>query len=88
MPPGIEEYAMTRIQILQEIEKLSSAERLKLLAAALKTLDKTPRLKNDSRKAARLKQRLRAAAKALRKDYEQEGELTAFTALDGETFHA
>ena len=36
----------------------------------------------------RRKQDLRAAAEALLLDYESDPELTAFTALDGEAFHA
>jgi hypothetical protein len=79
---------MTRIQILQEIEKLTAAERIKLIGAALKTLDERPPAKNHYRKTAELRQRLMAAARALRKDYEQAGELTSFTALDAERFHA
>jgi predicted DNA-binding protein len=37
---------------------------------------------------ARQKQHLQAAAEALRSDYEDDPDLTAFTALDGEAFHA
>ena len=37
---------------------------------------------------ARQKRHLQAAAEALRSDYEDDPDLTAFTALDGEAFHA
>jgi len=79
---------MTRVQILQEIEKLTPAERIRLIGAALKTLDKKPRIRSANHNAKMLQRRLRAAAKVLKNDYQPDGELTSFTALDAERFHA
>ena len=79
---------MTRTEILQQLKLLPPLERLDLIEAAL-------RLTRDDLRQAELplaqsekKKQLAVAAQALLPDYVPGGELTVFTALDGENFHA
>ena len=74
-------------QLLDAAKHLSPAERLTLVAAVIATLqeDITPLRRERDDKQEDL--RLAAAAAALRQDYENDPELTAFTALDGEDFY-
>ena len=70
---------MTDIEILSELKRLPASEQLRVVKAALRDLrqeieDATPRLAQ--------------AAKELRADYCNDAELTAFTSLDSEPFHA
>jgi len=79
---------MTQGEIVKELRKLNSAERLKVVQAALRLIEED--LQQGQRRAARSgrERQLAAAAKALFPDYAAGGELTAFTSLDGEDFHA
>jgi len=73
---------MTRVEILEELKKLTTAERLAILEAALHMV------REDLQKAGKLqihteeKQQLAVAAQALLPDYEADDELTVFTVLD------
>ena len=74
---------MSQTEIIEEFRKLSPRERLEVIEAAIHLLreDFEPEKKQGER------QQLKEAAEALLPDYAEEGELTAFTALDSEDFH-
>ncbi len=79
---------MTQTEILEQIKKLSPKERLEVIDAAIHLLrdELTPKvLPLTPQERKRL---LSRAADALLHDYETDSELTSFTALDGEDFHA
>jgi len=79
---------MNQMDLLRELKKLTSEERLAVAEAALRLL------REDLQQAAQpstqgdMKQHLAKAAQALLPDYQAGGELTAFTDLDGEEFCA
>lgn len=78
---------MTQTAILEEIKKLSAKERLEIIESAIHQLQEDfQKIKQPLTQLER-KQEL-AAAEALLSDYEKDDELTSFTALDGEGFHA
>jgi hypothetical protein len=82
---------MTQAEILQELNKLTPAERLTIIEAALHLLrEDLQQEEQDERPLAQeeRKQQLATAAEALLQDYVEDEELTAFTALDHEDFHA
>ena len=79
---------MTRAQVISELKALSPEERLSIAEELLRLVKDdlrkaTPRSRKHVRRA-----RMRDASRALLEDYASEGELTAFTALDGEDFYA
>jgi hypothetical protein len=79
---------MSTAEILSELRRLNPAERLKVVEAALRDIERdisNPLSKADTTDRAR---RLAAAAQSLLPDYAANGELTAFTTLDAEEFHA
>ena len=82
---------MTQTEILQELKKLTARERLAVIEAALhlvrEDLQQVEQVEQSLSQAER-KRRLAAAAEVLLPDYAAGGELTAFTALDQEEFHA
>lgn len=79
---------MTQTDILEELKKLTNAERLAIAEAALRLIrDELEQEAHLDHSAARRRQ-LEAAARALLADYTEDGELTAFTSLDGEDFYA
>jgi len=79
---------VSKQEILEELKKLAPAERLVVIEAALEELrgeilqTEPPSTKEDR------KRQLASAAEALFADYAAEGELTAFSVLNGEDFHA
>jgi hypothetical protein len=78
---------MTRTEILEELKKLTPAERLAVVEAAIGLIrEDLQRAMQPLTRAERAKQ-LAEAAEALLPDYTAGGELTAFTVLDGEDFH-
>ena len=79
---------MTHTEILEQIKKLSPKERLEVIDAAIHLLrdELTPNVQPSSPQER--KRLLSQAADALLPDYETDNELTSFTALDGEDFHA
>lgn len=79
---------MTHVEILEELKKLTTAERLVIMEAALRLIreDLQPASSLVSREEK--KQQLVAAAEALLQDYQAGDDLTAFTALDSEDFCA
>jgi hypothetical protein len=74
--------------MLEEIRRLTPAERLTLAETVLRLIREDLRRMAPPLTRVERRQRLALAAEALRLDYATGGELTAFTALDGENFHA
>ncbi len=79
---------MTQVEILEELKRLTIAERLTVIEAVLQTIREDLQHISPPSKQVDRRQQLAAAAEALRPDYVAGGELTAFTALDGEDFYA
>jgi hypothetical protein len=79
---------MTQVQILEEIRRLPIPDRLAIIEDVLRLIRQDlPQAKQAQRQTDQ-KRQLTTAAKALLADYAAGGELTVFTALDGEGFHA
>lgn len=79
---------MTRTEILEELKKLSANERLEVIEAALQLLQKDLQFIERPLTSSERKRQLAAAAEALRPDYAEDDELTSFTVLDSQDFHA
>jgi hypothetical protein len=79
---------MTQREILEELGKLTTTERLTIIETALHQLHEELYPEEQPVTRAETKQQLMAAANALLPDYVTDGELTVFTALDSEDFHA
>ncbi|MBM4274100.1 MAG: hypothetical protein FJ134_06530 [Deltaproteobacteria bacterium] len=79
---------MKRVDFLKELQKLTPAERLAVIEAAVKQLRADLECTPEPEPLALRKKKMAAAAQALQADYAAGGELTAFTALDAEDFHA
>jgi hypothetical protein len=79
---------MTQTNILTEIGKLSFTERLTLMESVLHSLREELQQVEETTKDTTLSKQLAKAAELLLPDYESDEELTAFTALDSEDFHA
>ncbi len=78
---------MTQAEILEQLKRLPKTQRLKLAESLLHQLRED--LETEAKKKVEpLEKRLARAAKSLRRDYSTNPELTAFTALDNEPFHA
>lgn len=78
---------MVRTELLEGLRQLSPAERLAVLEMTLRLVQEDLQQTKQPTQAKR-KRQLTAAAKALLPDYAPGGELTVFTALDGEDFYA
>jgi hypothetical protein len=78
---------MTRTDILEELNKLPADERLDIVESALRQL-REQFLAGRLEVTAERRERLSIAADALRTAYETDSELTAFTTLDRDDFHA
>ncbi|MDO9576300.1 MAG: hypothetical protein Q7J16_00270 [Candidatus Cloacimonadales bacterium] len=79
---------MTQREILEQLNRLPTVERLTIIQAALHLIHKDLQEIELPSSRAEKARRLAAAAEALLPDYSAGGELTAFTALDHEVFHA
>lgn len=79
---------MKRNDLLKELQKLTPPERLAVIEAALQQLRADLEEPPAPLSVALKKQQLAAAAQALQADYAAGGELTVFTDLDAEDFHA
>jgi len=79
---------MTQAEILQELKKLTPAERLAFIEAALHLIREDLEQEKDAMALPERERKLALAAQALLPDYAGGGELTAFTTLDSEDFHA
>ena len=79
---------MTQTEILRELKKLTSAERLAVAEAALTLVREDLQRTVRPLSRTQISQQLAAAAQALLRDYQTDPELTVFTALDSEDFGA
>ncbi|MDA0745633.1 MAG: hypothetical protein O2954_03890 [bacterium] len=78
---------MTRIELLDELKRLSPEDRLELIEEALRLLKEDIRKQSQHVSTPNRRFQLAEAARVLLKDYEEDSELTSFTDLDGEAFH-
>ena len=77
---------MTQIEIMKELKKLTTAERLAVVEAALRLIrEDLLKVSQPLTRTERARQ-LAEAARTLLPDYTTDSELTVFTALDGEDF--
>ncbi|MHB8067791.1 MAG: hypothetical protein ACYDIC_07820 [Desulfobaccales bacterium] len=79
---------MKRIDLLKELQKLTPPERLAVIEAALQQLRADLEGRPEPKYLAVRKKEMAAAAQALQADYAAGDELTVFTTLDAEDFHA
>ena len=75
------------MEILEELKKLTTTERLTIIEAALHLIREDLQQVEQPLARTERRQQLAAAAEALLPDYAAGGELTIFTALDSEDFH-
>jgi hypothetical protein len=78
---------MTQMEIVEELKKLTTTERLTIIEAALRLIREDLQQVEQPLARTERRQQLAAAAEALLPDYAAGGELTIFTALDSEDFH-
>jgi hypothetical protein len=78
---------MTRSDILDELSKLPADERLGIVETTLRQLREQFRTGQPDTAADR-RERLSVADDALKTVYETDSELTAFTTLDRDDYHA
>ena len=79
---------MTQIEILEELKKLTSSERLAVAEAALTLVREDLQRTGQPSSKTQMSQQMAEAAKALLRDYQTDSDLTAFTVLDSEDFCA
>ncbi|MCA9947413.1 MAG: hypothetical protein KC449_28235 [Anaerolineales bacterium] len=76
---------MTQKELLREFQRLSLQQQLAILRDALEIVENNFRQLEQTESD---KLPLEEAAQLLRQDYLSDSELTAFTAIDGDEFHA
>ncbi len=79
---------MTGKEILEELKKLPPAERTTIIEAALRMTRESLQIVEKPLATTERKKQLTAAAEALLKDYTTDSELTIFTKIDSDDFHA
>jgi hypothetical protein len=79
---------MTQREIIEQLKKLAPAQRLAIVEATLRSIREELVPAQEPVAKSERGRKLAAAAKALLPDYAQGGDLTSFTALDSEDFHA
>jgi len=79
---------MTQVDILEELKKFTISERLTIVEAALRLIREDLQQVGQPLTLTERRRQLAAAAEELLPDYAAGGELTIFTALDGEDFYA
>ena len=79
--------AMTASQLLEQLQKLAPWERLEVAEALIHELRSEMKAASET-KSGGSSSRLAQAARELVPDYAGNAELTAFTVLDNEPFHA
>lgn len=79
---------MTHREILEELKKLPTTERITIIEAALHIIHEDLQQIEQPLTKTERKRQLAVAAEALLPDYSADSELTVFTALDHEDFHA
>jgi hypothetical protein len=78
---------MSQTEILRELKKLSPKERFRIIETVLHQLQEEFQQLDQPIPRLSKKQQLAKAAEVLLKDYNEDEELTSFTALDGEAIH-
>ena len=78
---------MTRLEMLDELKKLSLSDRLTIIESAVRLIRDDLQRDEQAPEPDTRKQQLAVAAEALLADYSSNRELTAFTVLDGEDFY-
>ena len=76
---------MNTTELVQEIKRLSTPDRLKIIAATT-ALIQEDLVGDDSRDAQDVDEQMRRAALEVKEFYEPGGELTEWTVLDAEEF--
>jgi hypothetical protein len=79
---------MTQVELLEELKKFTIPERLTIAEVALRLIREELQQGEQPLTRTERERQLAAAAEALLPDYAVGGELTVFTALDGEDFYA
>ena len=79
---------MTEKEIMEQLKKLTAAERLTVVEEALRSIREELEQIEKPVADADLRRKLAEAAEALLPDYAPGGDLTVFSALDSEDFHA
>jgi hypothetical protein len=74
-------------EIMEHLKRLPMTERLRIVESLAHQLHENLQL-SSGQVTQEVGGKLARAAKALREDYLEDKELTAFTALDSEAFHA
>ena len=77
---------MLQTKMIKELNKLTNTERMTIIEASLHLIRNDINMAKHPRTDK--KRQLSRAAKALLADYSEDGEMTIFTSLDGEDFHA
>jgi hypothetical protein len=77
---------MLQTKMIKELNKLTNTERLIIIEASLHLIRDDINMVKHSQ--PNKKRQLSCAAKALLADYSEDDEMTVFTSLDGEDFHA
>ncbi|MCK4417135.1 MAG: hypothetical protein KAV99_03105 [Candidatus Latescibacteria bacterium] len=79
---------MSQVEILKELKKLPTKERLAIMEAVLHLIrEDLQQVEQQPLVRVEKKRQLARAAEALLPDYAPGGELTIFTALDSEKFY-
>ncbi len=78
---------MSQTEILEALKKLTTAERLATVEAALRLIREDLQQAEQTLARTERQHQMSAAAEALLPDYAAGGELTIFTALDAEDVH-
>ena len=78
---------MSQVEILKELKKLPTKERLAIMEAVLHLIREDLQQVEQPVVRVEKKRQLAAAAEALLPDYAPGGDLTIFTALDSEKFY-
>lgn len=77
---------MLQTKMIKELNKLTNTERMTIIEASLHLICDDIYMEKHPR--TDIKRQLSCAAKALLADYSEDDEMTVFTSLDGEDFHA
>lgn len=78
---------MTQAEIINQMKKMTVAERLELIEIAVQQLRAELQRESEDQPVLDRGEQLRRAAELLRQDYLTDKELTAFSVLDGEDFY-
>lgn len=76
-----------RAEVARELRRWSLEERLEVAEELLRLIRSDLSKPAPAQGRASVRRRMQKAAGALRRDYAEDEELTAFTALDGEDVH-